>query len=94
MDLENDIFKIDDSKIEFVKVLNREEIYEQSNLKQKHKIKNQTQQPIKHNYIINDISNNRKNNLLKEIKAKGNFNIITKKMNLLLLFFPIKELIY
>ena len=71
MDFENDIFKFDNSNIELVEVLNGEEIYEQINLKQKHKNKNPAQQPIKHNYIINDILNNRKNNLLKEIKEKA-----------------------
>ena len=95
MDLQNDIFRFDNTKIELVEKLNSEEIYEKINFnfKQKHKIKNLTQQLIKHNYIINDISNNRKKNLLKEIKTKSYFNIIIKKVNLPLLIFPIKELI-
>ena len=92
MDLENDIFKINNIKIEIVENLNNEDINNKSKFKQKQKIKNQIQKPINSNYIINGISINRKKNLLKEIKTKKYFNIIIKNLNMLLLF-PIKELI-
>ena len=72
MDLENDIFKINNIKIEIVENLNNEDINNKSKFKQKQKIKNQIQKPINSNYIINGISINRKK-FIKRNKDKKIF---------------------